>query len=174
MELANLNPEWQDEQRRVFIKHADDPRYPKPLTMLELLAQVDKIPYAELTELAGQFGGGGKLSSQFKNYIRQCSCQCWPSWRKAWEDFAEFMGFNTLTGAIQEAMIDAIQKRPLDQILRMFKEISEDENRLAVVLRREGYSAHEWQFALARLQDAGRIVLQDGGWRLAEAKSATA
>lgn len=160
MELANLNSEWADEQRRVFMKHADDPRYPKPLTLPELLAQVDKVPYAVLTERAGQFGGGGKLSSHFREYIRQCSCMCWSNWERAWEDFSHYMAFDTSLGrSIQESALNAVAKRPLNQMLRMFKEFMEDPSRLAVILRREGYSAHEWQYAVARLVDAGQVAL---------------
>lgn len=162
MELANPDHEWEPEARRVFIKHADDPKYPKALTVSELLAQVDTMRSDDLTALAGQFGGGGKLSSQFKNYIRQCSCQCWPSWRHAWTDFAEFMGFGSLSHDIEDAVADAVQKRPLDQILRMFKEISDDEDRMADVLRREGWTSHEWRYGVARLVDAGRAIHENG------------
>lgn len=93
MELLNCNPEWRDEARRVFAAHANDRRYPKHLTVPELIAQVEALRHYELTDLAFQIGGGGKLKSQFLNYIRQCSCACWSSWRAAWKDFAVFMEF---------------------------------------------------------------------------------
>ena len=93
MELANPNPQWRDEAYRVLRKHLGDPRYPKPLTGLELEEQVYKLRGSDLTELAGQWGGGGKLKSQFLNYIRQCNCACWSSWKVAWKDFDDFMGF---------------------------------------------------------------------------------
>lgn len=168
MELANLNSEWADEQRRVFMKSADNPKYPKPLTVPELLAQVDRVPYAVLTEKAGQFGGGGKLSSQFKNYIRQCSCACWSSWEKAWEDFAHYMGYNTLDRAVEDSLIDAAQKLPFEQILRVFKEIQEDVNRQAVVLNREGISDRVWKYCIARLADAGRVAFDGVTLKLKE------
>lgn len=88
------NPDFRDESRRVFIAHAKDPYYPRALKVPELIAQVEALRSHELTDLANQFGGGGKLKSQFMNYIRQCSCACWPSWRAAWTDFAVFMQFD--------------------------------------------------------------------------------
>ncbi len=91
MQLGNwTNPEFEHEAYRVFA--VVRPRYPKPLTVLELLSQVDKLSGDQLTILNEQWGGGGKLKSQFQNYIKQCSCNCWPSWKEAWKDFQIFMG----------------------------------------------------------------------------------
>lgn len=92
MELGNwTNPEFRDEAHRVFAIRR--PRYPKPLTVPELLAQIERVRSDELTSLAEQWGGGGKLKSQFNNYIKQCSCNCWASWQDAWKNFSVFMGF---------------------------------------------------------------------------------
>jgi hypothetical protein len=55
------------------------------------MAQLESISGVKLTIMAGQIGGGGKLKSQFQNYIRQCSCNCWASWKDAWKDFCIFM-----------------------------------------------------------------------------------
>jgi len=43
MVLANPNPEWKSEAQIVLRRHLDDPRYPKPLTTLELEHQVNKL-----------------------------------------------------------------------------------------------------------------------------------
>jgi hypothetical protein len=110
MELANwTNPEFRDEAYRVFMEHSSRSRYPKPLTVPELISQIENIPYGDLTYMAGQIGGGGKLSSQFRNYVRQCSCACWPSWKEAWRDFATFMGFTEPENI--EAMNEVFKQR---------------------------------------------------------------
>jgi hypothetical protein len=110
MELANwTNPEFRDEAHRVLAKHTRTSRYPKPLTVSELIAQIERVNVHYLTYMAGQIGGGGKLSSQFRNYVRQCSCACWSSWKEAWRDFATFMGFTT-TEHIQ-AMNEVFKER---------------------------------------------------------------
>lgn len=85
------NPDFRQECHRVFF--APRPKYPRPLTCLEIIAQAERVCGDDLTILAEQFGGGGKLKSQFLNYISQCSCNCWASWRDAWIDFAVFMEF---------------------------------------------------------------------------------
>ena len=93
MNLIECAPSYMEEKRRVFSVHVHDPRYPKPLTTAELMHQISALRYHQLTDLVPQIGGGGKLGSQFRMYVQQCNCACWPNWQAAWKDFAVFMKF---------------------------------------------------------------------------------
>ena len=96
MQLANDSTET----RRVFLKHANDPKYPKPLKVPELLHQVSQIPLVAFAGVVDRnqkrYEGGPVrvsatvLRTMFTNYIHEHNCACWSSWEKAWVDFMEY------------------------------------------------------------------------------------